>query len=70
MKMYFLLSVFLLSGTHCVSGQQIRGVIYYMNSNGKTAAGVEVSAFCANSDYTDAKGMFRLTLVGKKRGKA
>lgn len=48
--------------------QKVDGVIYYQNSGGKTAAGVQVSAFGCNPTYSLSNGMFTLPCPNKTIG--
>lgn len=51
-----------------VQPQHLNGVIYYQNSGGQTAAGVQVSALGCDSKYSQPNGMFTLNCKGKKPG--
>lgn len=46
----------------------LRGLVLFQNSGGKPAAGVQVSAFGANSCYTTDAGMFELAFPKNKPG--
>ena len=62
----FLLS-FVLSG-QVFSQNLLKGVVFYQNSGGKPAAGVQISALGPNPTYTNSSGMFVLSFSTKEPG--
>ncbi len=66
-KLLFLLILSMILSVLTLEGQQINGIIYYHNSGGKRASGVEINAFGCNKVYSKG-GMFILPCPGKVAG--
>jgi len=67
-KILIFLSAFSFMFSTTIGQSTLNGVIYYQNSNGKSARGVEISAFGCNAPPSDENGMFILTCITKKAG--
>ena len=65
-KIYVLLFIMGLAGS--TFSQEVQGVIYYQNSGGKPATGVQVSAFGCGSVYSVSNGTFILPCPQKTVG--
>lgn len=65
-RIYLLLLSLAFSGS--AMSQEIQGVIYYQNSGGKPAAGIQVSAFGCDPVYSVSNGTFILSCPQKDIG--
>lgn len=65
-RIYLLLLSLVFSGS--IISQEVQGIIYYQNSGGKPAGGIQVSAFGCGSVYSVSNGTFVLPCPQKSVG--